>query len=228
MVAFLLTVLGLSLAGLDPAGALIAVAALAAGAARRTVLVYGLVVLLGTALLGTLLSLTAGRQLADVDWSGLVPAGQGGALLELLVGALLLGWAALRVARPNASAPKPRRRRTGAGLALVGVLFAASATADPTFVGVVVVAGRGEPWWLVAVAHLLWAVLSQLPLTALLLAVATGRHERLVVWFQGWWARARGPGRRALTGLLLAAGLFVTLDAAWFLATGEFLVPGPE
>ena len=38
MTAFLLAVVGLGLAGLDPAGALIVVAALAAGAHRRAVL----------------------------------------------------------------------------------------------------------------------------------------------------------------------------------------------
>ena len=90
MGALLVTVLGLGLAGLDPAGALIAAAALTAGARDRAVLLYGVVVLVGTALLGTVLSLTLGARLASVDWSVLVPAGRVGAIIELGVGAGLL------------------------------------------------------------------------------------------------------------------------------------------
>ena len=44
-----LAALGLGLAGIDPAGALIAIAALAAGARDRAVMAVGLVSILGTA-----------------------------------------------------------------------------------------------------------------------------------------------------------------------------------
>ena len=51
MIELLLTALGLGLAGLDPAGALLAVGALG-GARERHVAAYGLVALLGTAAFG--------------------------------------------------------------------------------------------------------------------------------------------------------------------------------
>ena len=228
MFGLLATALGLALAGLDPAGALIAVAALAAGSRPRLVLAFGGVVLLGTAALGACLSLTLGRRLGDVDWSVLVPDGNAGAGLELAVGVAILVWALLRLRRADVSAPKPHQQRSGARLLAVGVVFAAAAALDPTFVGLVVVAGRGEPWWQVVIAHLLWATVSQLPLTAILVAVATGRHVRLTAWFQGWWARMRPTARWLLTGVLVLAGAFLVLDATWLFATGEFLVPGPE
>lgn len=47
-----LTALGLGLAGLDPAGALLAIAALASGARARHVIAFGAAVPVGTALLG--------------------------------------------------------------------------------------------------------------------------------------------------------------------------------
>jgi Trk-type K+ transport system membrane component len=52
----LLTALALGLAGLDPAGALVVAGALAAGAREGHVVLFGLVVLVGTVVLGTTLN----------------------------------------------------------------------------------------------------------------------------------------------------------------------------
>ncbi|WP_028280509.1 hypothetical protein [Arthrobacter sp. H5] len=220
--------LGLAVAGLDPVGALIAISALASGMRMRWIIVFGLVVLAGTALLGSFLSLTIGRQLADIDWTFLIPDGAVGAVAELVIAALLLGWAYRRLRKPDTSARKPQRKRSG-GPALVafGALFAVSAVLDPTFVGLVVVAGRGEPVWQVFLAHSLWALISQLPLTVLLIAVAFRRHDRLVAWFQRWWGRQRTTVQHILTAVLALAGLVLVVDGGWYFATGEFLIPGP-
>ncbi|MBJ7454233.1 MAG: hypothetical protein JHC71_19420, partial [Blastococcus sp.] len=225
----LLAVLGLGLAGLDPAGALIAAAALTAGARDRAVLLYGFVVLAGTAVLGTVLSLSLGARLADVDWSVLVPAGRIGAVIEVAVGAGLLVWAVIRIRRSDARAPRPRRRgRTGgAGMAGVGALFALSAALDPTFVAVVVLAGRDTDVAEVVLAHVLWALISQSPLLLLLVAVAMGRHQRAVAWFGGWWSRAQPVVRTVVTVALVVTGAVLVLDGGWWFASGDYLLPEP-
>jgi hypothetical protein len=228
MGALLVTVLGLGLAGLDPAGALIAAAALTAGARDRAVLLYGAVVLVGTALFGTVLSLTLGARLASVDWSVLVPAGRAGAVIELAVGAGLVAWAAVRLRRKEARAPRPRRQRTGGlGLAGVGALFALSAALDPTFIAVVVLAGRDAVVAEVALAHALWALVSQAPLVLLLVAIARGRHQRAVEWFAAWWSRVQPGVRRVVTGALVVTGVVLVLDGGWWFATGNYLLPEP-
>ena len=220
--------LGLGLAGLDPAGALIATAALAAGARDRSVVAFGVLVLLGTAVFGTVLSLTLGARLAGVDWASLLPTGRGGAVLEIVVGVGLLAWAVVRLARRTARAPKPRRIRGGtAGLLGTGVLFVLSAALDPTYVALVVLAGRGEPVYAVAAAHLIWALVSQSPLLLLLLAVLRGGHERAVQRFGAWWQRARPVARRIVTGALVLVGGVLVLDGIWWFATGGFLLPEP-
>jgi hypothetical protein len=222
------TALGLAVAGLDPAGALIALAALASGTRPRLVLAFAGLVLIGTAALGTSLSLTLGRRVTDMDWTVLVPDDDLGAVLEILAGVALLVWAGVRLRRPRLQGPRPARRRSGAGLLVVGVLFTLGAVLDPTFLGLTVVAGRGEPWWQVAVAHALWALLSQAPLVALTVAVLTGRHARFTAWFGRWWERMRPRVARVLTLALVLAGAFLVLDASWLFATGDFLVPGPD
>lgn len=223
-----MTALGLGLAGLDPAGALIAVAALAAGARDRAVLAYGLVALLGTALLGTGLSLALGAELAQVDWIALVPAGRIGAIIELAVGLGLLIWAVARLTRRQVRAPKPRRVRAGvAGLAGTGAVFALSAVLDPTFAAMTVLAGRASSPVSVVAAQLLWAVVSQAPLVFLLVAVARGGHERAVQRFTRWWDRARPWAGRIVTAALILVGALLMLDASWWFGTGHFLLPEP-
>lgn len=224
MTALVLAALGLGLAGLDPAGALMAVATLAAGAQRRTVLGFGLTVLGGSAALGVTLSLTLGVRLRSVDLLGLLPRGGLGALLEVVLGFGLLGWAWWRQRRSTMpGAERLGRSRLGPVLGL-GVAYAALSLTDPTFAGMVVLAGRGQPVVDVVTAHLVWSLASQLPLVVLLVAVLAGAHGGAVTWFQRWWARVGPALRRGVTALALIVGVLLVADAGLFAATGRFWV----
>lgn len=228
MIELVLTSVALGLAGVDPAGLVIALSALAAGARERVVVGFTLVVVLGTALLGTALTLTVGHQLQDLDWASLLPPDWLGAVVELGLAAGLLAWTAIRLRRPGARPPRPARTsRTGAALLWAGVAFALSAPLDPTFVGLVVLAGREQPATAVVSAHLVWIVVSQLPLVALTCAVLLRRHGRAVTWLQDLLPRARPVLGRVGTVTLGLAGVVLTLDAVWWFASGRFLLPDP-
>lgn len=221
MTALVLAALGLGLAGLDPAGALMAVATLAAGAPRRTVLAFGLVVLGGSAALGVTLSLTLGVRLRSVDLLGLLPHGDLGALIEMVLGLGLLGWVWWR-RRPSLPGAERLGRSRPAPVLGLGVAYAALSLTDPTFAGTVVLAGRGQPVVDVIAAHVVWSLASQLPLVVLLAAVVAGAHDGAVTWFGRWWARVGPVLRHVVTALALLAGVLLLVDAAWFAATGSF------
>src|SRR3712207_3460668 len=121
---------------------------------------------------------------------------------------------------------KPRSPRGTGPVALVAVavLFALSAILDPTFVSLVVLAGRGEAFWSVVAAHSVWVAVSQAPLILLLAAVAGGKHGRFVARFGFLWERVRPAVGRLVTAAALLVGAFFVLDAGWWFATGEFLV----
>lgn len=228
MIELLLTALGLGVAGLDPAGALIAVGALGAGARERHVAAYGVVVFFGTVALGTALSLALGPRLAGIDRVALIPGGLTGAFAEAALGLGLVAWGAVRAWRPATRAPKPRSVR-GTGLVYliaVGALFSLSAVPDPTFVSLVVIAGRDGSFWSISIAHAVWVLISQAPLAALLATMGYGKHRRFTVRFQSWWARIRSTVGRVVTGAVLLVGAFFLLDAGWWFVTGEFLIPG--
>lgn len=228
MIDLLAPSLALGLAGIDPAGLVIAMSALAAGARDRLVVWFALIVVLGTALLGTLLTLTVGQRLQELDWSSLLPSDSLGAALELALAVGLLVWAAIRLRRPEARPPRPARKgRYGAALLWTGVVFALSAPLDPTFVGLVVVAGRGEPAVAVASAHLIWILVSQLPLVALVVAMIFRRHARAVAWVEDLMPRARPVLAAVATSALVLVGVVLAVDSVWWFATGQFLLPDP-
>lgn len=228
MIELALTSMGLGLAGVDPAGLVVALGALAAGTRERVVIAFALIVIVGTALLGTVLTLTVGEQLQEFDWSSLLPPDRVGATAELVLAAGLLVWAVVRSRRPGIRPPRPAgKTRTGAALSWAGVLFALSAPLDPTFLGLVVIAGRGEPAAAVASAHVIWIVVSQLPLVALVLTILLRRHARPVGWLQTVVPKVRPVLARVSTAALALVGGMLALDAAWWFVTGRFLLPDP-
>ena len=223
MIGLLLAALGL--AGLDPAGALIAAGALGGGARERHVAAYGLVSLLGTVVLGASLSLTVGPRVAGLDW-GALASSPGAAVVEVVLGLGLVAWGVARAWRPTTHAPKPRSPKGTGPTALVaaGSLFALSAILDPTFVSLAVIAGRDGAFWSVVAAHAVWVLVSQAPLVVLLVAMAGGAHRRFVARFRSWWEKVRPAVGRLVTGAALLVGAFFLLDSGWWLATGQFLV----
>ena len=217
MTALLLATLGLGIGGLDPAGALMAVGALAAGARPRDVATFAVVVLLGSASFGVLATLTIGTRLHSLSLNALRPRGILGAGVELAVGVVLLAWVWRRAhTRPRERTPAPR-----SGLILAGVGYAALSLTDPTFAGTVVLAGRGYSVPAVLVAFVLWSLVSQAPLTVLLAAVLTGAHEPAVRWFRLWWARVGPRVRTVVTVVLGVSGFALVIDAAVLAVTGH-------
>lgn len=228
MIELALTSLGLGLAGVDPAGLVVALGALAAGTRERLVIAFALIAVVGTALLGIGLTLTLGQQLQEFEWSSLLPPDWLAATIELVLAAGLLLWAALRVRRPGIRPPRPAgRSRSGTALLWAGVMFALSAPLDPTFLGLVVIAGRGEPVTAVASAHLIWIVVSQLPLVALVLIILLRRHARPVAWLQTVMPKARPVLAKVSTAALAFLGGVLAIDAGWWFVTARFLLPDP-
>ena len=228
----LLTAFALGLASLDVAGTLLATGAMGSGARNRVLVVFGCVSILGTLAFGAALSLIVGPRLAGIPWDALLPRDPTedriAAYLEVAIGAGLLAWGMVRAWKPTASPPKPSAPR---GLGIIpmtgaGVLFAVAGILDPTFVSLVVIAGRAEQFWSVVAAHWTYAFVSHTPLILLLVFALTIDHGRVVRWFQGSWARIRPLAFRLVTGVVLLVGALFLLDAAWWHFTGDFLVPG--
>ncbi len=231
MAKLLLTAFGLGLASLDFTGTLLALGALGAGARNRALLAFGCVSILGTAVFGTTLSLVVGTRIADIPWSAFLPHDPAedriAAIVEILLGVGLIGWGLLRILRPATNPPKPTAPRTVGilSLAALGILFALAAILDPTFVSLVVIAGRYDTFWSVVAAHATWVFVSHAPLILLLVFALVSDRARVVARFQGWWTMIRPYTVRFVTVAAILIGVAFLLDAAWFFATGDLLLP---
>lgn len=220
---YLWTVFLTALGGFDPAPALIAAAALAAGIRRRHVLIFAALLLGGTALWGLVLSLTGGARLGRVDWHALARDGAVAAWVELALGLVAGGWALYRLLRR----PRPesaREVRSPWGLYATAAGFVAIVVFDLPF-DVMVVASAAQPLFLTVPGWAAWAALSQAPLTILCAAAALGRHTAAAARMQSLWARLAPVAGTVATACLTAAALVLVADAAQFLARGRFLVP---
>ncbi|WP_018653069.1 hypothetical protein [Actinomadura flavalba] len=241
MLGFYAAVGGLALGGFDPIGAFVAVAALSAGAGRRAVLLFTAVSLLVPVVLGVALSASVGAAIArielpDVDWDS-----PWWAVCEVAVGLLLLGWALRRGRRPRRARPDSgddhgwshlrrapgtahRPRATGAwALAGIGAGLSTGVLLDPTFLGTVVLAAREATGTMIA-AHVLWSVVGQVPLVAVGVAVAAGRHGAAVRLTERVRNRFGPAARHAVTGLLLVVALVLFADVAGYAVTGRYLI----
>jgi hypothetical protein len=231
VIRLLLTAIALGLASLDVTGALAAVGALAAGARKRAILAFGGFTVLGTVAFGTALSLIVGPRISGFDWGNLLPHDPTedlvAALVEVVLGVVLLAWGIVRAVRPGARPPKPTAPR-GLGvisLAGAGVLFALAAIADPTFVSLVVIAGRADRFWSVAAAHSTWTFVSHVPLVLVLAFALGGESERVVTTVRTWWAKI-GPWMvRLVTIFVFLVALLLLLDAIWYFITGDLFLP---
>ena len=224
MVELLGTAIGLGVVGLDPVGALVAIGALAGGARDRAVVAFGVTVVLVTTVFGTALSLIVGVRLAEIDWRVLDAGHAFWAAGEAAAGAGLLAWGTRRVHRPATAAAPPQRGHSVLALLGTGVLFGVGAVLDPTFVALVVLAGRKGGLLEAGLAHLVWILVSQAPLVVILSAVLTGNHAAVVGRSRARWQQLRPAMARIGTGLALAAGVVLLVDGGWWFVTGGFLL----
>lgn len=170
---------------------------------------------------GVALSAVAGPRIAIIDWGSVAPGDPTSAVVEAVLGAGLVVWGIVRARRRDIRAPKPRSPQ-GTGLiplVVSGILFAFLAILDPTFTALVVVVGQDKPFWLVAIAYTIWIFVSQAPLAVVIVAMAGGKPQRIVVWFQSWWTKIRLTVGRLVTAAVLFVGVFFLLDSVWWFAT---------
>jgi hypothetical protein len=227
----LLTAFALGLASLDFTGTLLAVGALAAGARVRAILAFGFFCILGTVAFGTVLSLVVGPRIEGIDWGRLLPHNPTedlvAACIDIVLGVGLLIWGAVRLRKPDTRPPKPSTPR-GLGLlslAGTGIIFAFAAIADPTFVSLVVIAGRAEHYESILAAHSTWTLVSHAPLVLVLTFALIGQNERVVTWVRTFFARISPLIGRLITVAVFVAGMFLLADALWWFTTGHFFIP---
>ena len=214
----------LGVLGMDPAGALLAAAAMTAGARRREVVIFSVVVLLGTVVFGTVLTMALGDRLGRFDWTSVLPHRGPRAGIEAAVSLALFVWVGIRLRR-GPPPLKDRALRVGStGAVVSGLLFIGTAATDPTFAATVVLASRARDVVPAVLANTTWILISQLPLVLVLAAVLAGRHRSALATIRQLRLRWATVLRRLVTLVLALFALVLLVDVCTWLVTGDFLV----
>lgn len=230
MTSFLLASAAAGLAGFDPATFLIALGALGAGARRRSVLAFTLIVVGGSTVWGLVLTDVLGPRIRDIHWLHLARSGDTAAWVELTLSAVILTWGLVRLriahrrrrARGQLQEESSGSKGKDRGLVVMALGFVVVVVGDPAFDVQVVNAGHAHLTLNVA-GWLIWVALSQFPLVILAVAMALGRYRRLAEIMRVGWLRAAPTARALATALILAAALVLAADAVDQLFFGHFL-----
>ena len=217
--------LALGLAGIDILGAIIVIAAASAGVRKPSIVLFTLIVFLGTILLGTLLSVFVGssvesiaryiNQLPDLVW----------VCIESVLLAGLVMWAVKRLS----FTPKPHNNKTKAsswlkrGLIVTALLFVISTLLDPSYLGLIGVAGHNGNLTVIITSHTIWILVSQITLFIAAIAVLLDRHKPLALWAKRFYDKHRRTISIVLTGTILIAAAFIAIDLSAYLFTGSWL-----
>lgn len=220
----LLFVMGLGLAGIDPAGMVMLIPYLSHKDSKKKAVLFGLSIVCGVSLLGgTLSGLLASMvpaiedmitSLEDRVWIG----------INLLVSLFLLsiGWNRIRK-RGGKKSGKPEKG-SGKGFWLVVGLNVILTLADPTFLSVVTLAGHKNNLFLSLFYAMVWIIISQSPLFLLIGAVLMGKHEAFISRFQSWRARHANTLSNLVTILIFICAGLLLLDVILYQVAGYWLI----
>lgn len=227
MVDLLLATLGLGIAGLDPFGALIVAAALAAGSTRRAVSTFLVASAVTTIAIGGLLGRAIEPPLTFLGNLLDFPNAVWAAINIVLVVALF-AWAIARIGQRHASTVRSEpQRRSGLSswsLTGAGVLFGLSMLTDPAYYAIIALGTRIEGWLPLVLAVALWFLISQFPLVVLVASSFLGLHEKVTSRLQTLWARSKPHISWIVTAAIVLAASVLAADTAHFFLRGEFLI----
>ena len=223
---------GLGVAGFDVFGAVLVVLLVASKLPKQKIAAFALIVLVGTVTAGVAASLLLGGS-AELFAQALhrVPAcvwlgAEGAASMGLL------GWAAARLHRHIKSDKEPKESQDSRvlqwlrrSLVLGGIIYAASAFTDPSFLAVIAIASREQSLFVVIIAHVVWLLVSQGLFFGLVIAIMCDRHQPFIAWFERVRARYSMLIRSSITVVIVLCGLTLLADMATFLLSGHWLLP---
>ena len=222
----LLSIIGLGLLGIDPIAALIATSAIATHTKKYKILLFTLSFLIGTVVLGVILSLL-GQGVLDYLQS-FIPNDDSPLwlILNAIIIIAIIVWLVVRFSRRNKpKKEKKSKRKVGSVWQLVslGLFFALTALSDPTFYAVIVVAAETHNVFAMAGLHLLWITITQIPLIAVLIAYYLNAHKKLLSITDRLWSAHKQKLMVVLYSGAIVIALVLLADTIFYLVSGKYL-----
>lgn len=229
------TVFLLGLAGFDPMGALIIIAALSMNMSKKQIGLFAAITFIGTVLVGVIVSQVLGigvtyiseliNNIPDIAymWIGFA------------IGFLLLEWFVERIFFKKKSKAKEEKKETffakylKKGMFTLGVLFAVLALSDPSFLTLIALSRHSNNLLEVILANCTWITISQLPIFVLTIAIMLNKHEKIIAYFKDKFSnnpkieKIKMALSVLLSGIILVSGLIMLLDSGCYLIKGHWM-----
>lgn len=224
----ILAALGLGLAGIDILGVVVITTALSVGASKRSVVLFALTTLIATVIIGVVFSLLLDTSVARISQFVDTLPDYVWVIVNALFAGVLLTWVTARIFKKTPRVKKTETSRVTkwikSSLFIVGIFFAVSALADPSFLALIAVSAQNDSFLLVITANILWILISQAPLFALAIAVLFNKHKPLLKWFERVKITYAKQLHVALTILILMCALLLIADLVAFFVSNNWLL----
>ena len=230
----------LGLAGFDPLGAVIVMAALSRGISKAKILQFTVIALVSTVAFGVLFSSGIGAgghlasnipdQIPDIFY----------VIMDFAIAIVAGVWFVRRVffkKQPSGGEPAGGEDKKESkfmafarkSMPLAGFLFAFWAMTDPTFWAVVALTVQNGGLLMQILCCTIWMILGQLPLFVLTIAVMFGAHEKLIERFNRFLDKnnRREKLHRIVQWLITLLALVITVyfvvEPIIYLVTGNWI-----
>ncbi|MEY8462792.1 hypothetical protein [Streptococcus merionis] len=223
MLANLLTVLGLGIAGIDPVGMMILVSFMTVGLSKSRAIIFGLGVFLGTTLLGIALSRVLGSTL--VELSSIFDNLPDTAWVWIGVAIVIVfSYLAYRRLVTNKDEGEPENTKSNKGMYGAIAFMVFTAVTDPTFLAVLALSSRQQNIFWEFIFSAVWTLVSQAPLFILVGTILLNKHEFFINRFNTFYEKNKKNLGNVLTGIFILIAAVFSIDLVLFWLTGSWLI----
>lgn len=223
------------IAGFDPTGAIVIITALTMGLSKKQILLFAITTFIGTVFIGVGCSTFLGtsvnmisnllNSIPDIVYMW----------LELIIGVVLLKWFVERVFFKSKNDVKEEKKESffarymKKGLFVVGILFAVTALADPSFLALITISGHNQNMIYVVLANCIWILISQLPIFVLTIAVLFNKHEKVIEYFRNKLSKSKKIEKikkvlsNLLSTIILLIGILSIVDSIYYWFNSSWL-----
>lgn len=226
----LLITVGLGMAGIDPFAMIALLAAISTGTTRTRVVLFFITMFVFTVSVGTIGSLLGDTFTAYI--SDVLRVNDGPLRLygTALIAGLLLAWLVYRWCfrilpkqQPNDKKPRFTLGQSPWHFIIAGIIYSfLCALSDPAFYAMVAFAAHTDSMLSIVSTHIVWFLLSQCLLVALLIAYFCGAHKKFAIWSQKFWKKHKNLLTKVLYVAACAVVILLLIDSSTYLLTGFY------
>ncbi len=230
------TCLLLGLAGIDPTGVFVVISALAMGLKRSKVIMFMLTVFFATIITGLISSYIIVEIPVDFisNLFNYIPDDIY-MILEFIIGLVLLNWFIERTFFKQKKINKDIKKESifskymKNGLFFVGLFFAVSQLADPSFLALVTLSAQSNNLTSIIVANIVWVLISQLPMFILFIPILLNKHEKFINYFNNKIMTSNRVEKiklflySLLSLIILVAAILSLTESIYYLITNTWL-----